>query len=221
MRELAVLTFQSLDGVMQSPSSPEEDSSGGFTAGGWARDCWDEVMGQVMREAMASPYDLLLGRKTYELFAPSWSNASSDNPIARILNSATKYVVTSTLDELEWSNSVAISGDIVSEIVRLKEEDGNLLQVHGSWQLIQLLLAHGLIDEFRLWTFPVIIGSGKRLFEDGSNSEKLELVKKDDCPNTLATEFTNNWSRSKNTIDFTPILHIPECLLWVADSEAR
>jgi dihydrofolate reductase len=182
VRELAILTFQTLDGVMQSPTSPEEDPSGAFTKGGWAVNCWDEVMEQVMREAMAKPYDLLLGRKTYDLFAPNWMKAPSDNPVAMKLNKATKYVVTSTLSELEWQNSVCIKGDIATEIARLKEQDGALLQVHGSWRLIQTLLAHNLIDEFRLWTFPVIVGSGKRLFAEGAVPADLTLIKSGACP---------------------------------------
>ncbi|MBT3329999.1 MAG: dihydrofolate reductase [Rhodospirillaceae bacterium] len=182
MRKLAILTFQTLDGIMQSPTSPEEDPSDGFTDGGWATTCWDEVMEQVMREAMSEPYDLLLGRKTYELFAPNWLNAADDNPVAMKLNNATKYVVTSTLSELEWNNSIAITGDIATEITRLKKQEGDLLQVHGSWQLIQTLLAHDLIDEYRLWTFPIIIGSGKRLFGNGRAPKNLKLIESDICP---------------------------------------
>jgi len=139
-------------------------------------------MKQVMREAMSDPYDLLLGRKTYEMFASNGSNAPSDNPVAMKLNQATKYVVTSTLRELEWNNSIAITGNIAMEVSRLKEQEGNLLQVHGSWQLIQTLLAHDLIDEYRLWTFPVIVGSGKRLFENGDAPKNLKLIKSDTCP---------------------------------------
>ena len=138
---------------MQAPGGPEEDPSGGFMHGGWARDCWDDVMEQVMEEAMAAPYDLLLGRKTYEGFAAHWPDAGNDPP-ANKLNNATKFVATSTLSKLEWKNSVPITGDIAAEISRLKDQDGPLLQVHGSWQLIQTLLSHGLIDEFRLWDFP-------------------------------------------------------------------
>ncbi len=186
MRKLAILTFQTLDGVMQSPTSPEEDTSNGFTHGGWAVECWDEVMKQVLDEAMSEPYDLLLGRKTYEMFAPSWSKAPASNPVAIKLNSATKYVVTSTLKTLEWNNSIAITGDIATKIAQLKKQDGVLLQVHGSWQLIQTLLAHDLIDEYRIWTFPVIIGSGKRLFEGRAAPKYLKLVKSDTCPTGAA-----------------------------------
>ncbi|NOX83890.1 MAG: dihydrofolate reductase [Alphaproteobacteria bacterium] len=174
-RDLAVLTFQTLDGVMQSPKLPQEDPSGGFTHGGWAAAHWDGVMEQVAKEAMAAPYDILLGRKTYELFAPHFSTAGDENP----MNSATKFVATSTLTKLEWVNSVILSGDITEEVSRLKGQDGPLLQVHGSWQLIQTLLANDLIDEFRIWTFPVIVGAGKRLFGEGAMPNDLTLVKAD------------------------------------------
>ena len=182
MRKLAILTFQTLDGVMQAPGAPEEDFSGGFTQGGWANECWEEVMEQVGREAMAEPYDLLLGRNTYDIFAPYFSSAEPGNPTAQKLNEAKKYVVTSRLDELTWKNSVKISGDIAVEISALKEEAGPLLQVHGSWQLIQALLEHRLIDEYRLWTFPVVVGNGKRLFSDGAIPAKHKLIKFESCP---------------------------------------
>jgi dihydrofolate reductase len=177
MRKLAILTFQTLDGVMQAPSAAEEDFSGGFTQGGWANDCWAEVMEHVGIEAMAEPYDLLLGRNTYEQFASNFVAAPSDNPVAEKLNKAKKYVVTSTLKQLPWQNSVHVTGNLTAEIVKLKRQDGPLLQVHGSWQLIQALLANKLIDEFRLWTFPVIVGAGKRLFSEGRAPSNLKLTK--------------------------------------------
>jgi len=176
MRNLAVLTFLTLDGVMQAPGQPEEDTSGGFKHGGWAVNYWGEVMAQVNEEAMAAPFDLLFGRKTYESFAAYWPNVSND-PHADKLNNATKYVVTSTLSKLEWKNSTPITGDIAAEVSRLKEQGGPLLQVHGSSQLIQTLLSHHLIDEFRLWTFPLVVGPGKRLFDQGSVPTDLTLVK--------------------------------------------
>ncbi len=176
MRDLAVLTFLTLDGVMQAPAQPEEDTSGGFKHGGWAVNYWGEVMAQVNEEAMAAPFDLLFGRKTYESFAAHWPNVSND-PHADKLNNATKYVATSTLSKLEWKNSTPITGDIAAEVSRLKEQDGPLLQVHGSSQLIQTLLSHNLIDEFRLWTFPLVVGPGKRLFDQGSVPTDLTLVK--------------------------------------------
>ena len=189
MRKLAILTFQTLDGVMQAPSVPEEDFSGDFTQGGWANDCWGEVMEQVGGEAMAEPYDLLLGRNTYEVFASSFADSPSDNPVAEKLNNAKKYVVTSTLKQLEWQNSEQVNGDIATEILKLKEQDGPLLQVHGSWQLIQALLSNKPIDEFRLWRFPVIVGAGKRLFSAGFASLNLKLTKFESCPSGAFMNF--------------------------------
>jgi dihydrofolate reductase len=144
-------------------------------------------MEQVMNEAMAEPYDLLLGRETYETFASHWPHA--DDPVAKKLNGAMKYVVTSTENELEWKNSVKISGDIVEEIKQLKNQDGPLLQVHGSWKLIQTLLTNDLIDEFRLWTFPLVIGSGKRLFADGSTLSNLKLTRTNSTSNGVIMSF--------------------------------
>jgi dihydrofolate reductase len=178
MRKLAILTFQTLDGVMQAPSDPEE----GFTQGGWAQDCWNEVMEQVGREAMSSEYDLLLGRKTYEVFTTHFPKADKNNPVAQKLNNATKYVVASEKSQTEWNNSIFIDGNIALEIAKLKNQDGPLIQVHGSWELIQELLKYDLIDEFRFWTFPVIIGAGKRLFTEKNILKKLLLVKSESCP---------------------------------------
>ncbi|MEM7461528.1 MAG: dihydrofolate reductase family protein [Pseudomonadota bacterium] len=182
MRDLAILTFVSLDGVMQAPSMPDEDRSEGFDKGGWAAPYWDGVMEQVRQEAMAEPYDMLFGRKTYELFAGHWPEVDED-PVARMMNAATKYVATSTLSDFSWENSKAISGNIGEQVSRLKTEDGPLLQIHGSWELIQYLLDQALIDEFRLWTFPVICGSGKRLFEKRTNPAELTLIKSAPCAN--------------------------------------
>lgn len=182
MRELAILTFLSLDGVMQAPSSPDEDCSGGFEQGGWATEWWDEVMEQVHREAMTAPYDFLFGRKTYDLFAAHWPTVGDDDPTAKRMNDATKYVATSSPGEFEWRNTQVITGDVATEVAKLKQQDGPLLQVHGSGQLIQTLLAHGLVDHFRLWTFPVVVGSGKRLFEGGAPRTRLDLTKSDRTP---------------------------------------
>lgn len=170
MRELAILTFVTLDGVMQAVSSPEEDMSEGFAHGGWALSRWEAVMEQVQEEAMAVPYDLLLGRKTYEMFAAGSNSERMKN--------ATKFVATSSSNALNWKNSVRITGDIPAEVSRLKKQDGPLLQVHGSWQLIQTLLANDLIDEFRLWIFPLVLGQGgKRLFGQDAGPTGLRLVK--------------------------------------------
>lgn len=169
MRELAILTFVSLDGVMQAPKQPDEDLSDGFTGGGWADPYWDNVMENVGEVAMSQPYDVLLGRNTYDLFAPSFSGSDS------LLDRATKYVVSSQPIENPWAPTIRISEDIPSKIAELKAEQGPLLQVHGSHQLIQLLLQHQLIDEYRLWTFPVVVGAGKRLFAKGLPSTELKL----------------------------------------------
>jgi dihydrofolate reductase len=168
MRKLAVSVFSTLDGVMQAPGGPEEDPTGGFTHGGWSVNYWDEMMGQVMDAAMANPFDLLLGRKTYEIFAAHWPFAGDEDPAARRLNEATKYVVSNTLRTLTWRNSRLVAGNAADEVARLKSQDGPELQVHGSSQLIQALLAAGLIDELRLWTFPLVLGHGKRLFGKGA-----------------------------------------------------
>ncbi len=196
MRDVAVLTFLTLDGVMQAPGQREEDPSGGFKHGGWAVNYWDEVMAQVMEEAMAAPYDLLLGRKTYESFAAYWPHIEND-PVADKLNNATKFVTTSTLSKLEWKNSTPITGDIVAEVSRLKDHDGPLLQVHGSWQLIQTLLSHALIDEFRLWTFPRVVGPGKRLFGQDTVPTDLTLVKTKSTSNGVMMSIYRGADRSR------------------------
>ena len=179
MRELAILSFVTLDGVMQSPTSPEEDPSGGFSGGGWGAPYWEEVMPQVYAEAMSAPYDLLFGRKTYDIFASHWPNVDgAEDPVAARLNGGHKYVVTrSDSHPLPWAESTRLTGDVVSEIKSLKAGEGPLLQVHGSAELIQTLLAHNLIDEFRLWTFPVVVGGGKRLFAEGAVPGNIKLMR--------------------------------------------
>ena len=174
MRELIVNTFLTLDGVMQAPGGPEEDPSGGFEHGGWSFGYWDEQMQRVMGDLMSKPFDLILGRRTYEIFAAHWPH--SDEPAADLLNGATKHVATTTLDELEWENSKLIEGEVHEGVRALKEADGPELQVHGSANLIQTLLEHGLIDEFRMLIFPVVLGNGKRLFGDGAVPAGVELA---------------------------------------------
>jgi dihydrofolate reductase len=175
MRELIVSTFLTLDGVMQAPGGPEEDDSGGFAYGGWSVHYWDELMGQVMTEAMSIPFDLVLGRRTYDIFATYWPHAPEEAG-AKPLNEATKYVVSRSRPTLEWSPSVLIEGDAAEGIAALKKEDGPELQVHGSGNLIQTLMRHNLIDQYRLWVFPLVLGSGKRLFADGTTPSGLKLV---------------------------------------------
>jgi dihydrofolate reductase len=175
MRKLIVSTFLTLDGVMQGPGGPGEDDSDGFAHGGWSVNYWDEQMGQVMGEAMSTPFDLVLGRKTYDIFAAHWPQAGEDEG-AKPVNDATKYVASRSQPALEWGPSVLIEGDAAEGIAALKQGDGPELQVHGSANLIQTLLQNSLVDEYRLWVFPVVIGSGKRLFSEGTIPAGLKLV---------------------------------------------
>ena len=175
MRRIIVSTFLSLDGVMQAPGGPGEDPSGGFDQEGWSVNYWDDRMDQVMTEFLGRPFDLLLGRKTYEIFAAYWPHAKDDQSAAP-LNAATKYVVSTTLASADWSPSVLIRTDVVEQITRLKQQDGPELQVHGSSQLAQTLISHDLIDEYRLFIFPLLLGRGKRLFGDGVIPAGLRLV---------------------------------------------
>jgi dihydrofolate reductase len=174
MRKLVVGTFLTLDGVMQAPGGPEEDPTGGFTHGGWSFPYWDDLMGQRMDEAVSKPFDLLLGRKTYEIFAAHWPHVT-DDPMANALNRAKKYVASNTLEQADWNNSTVIKGDVAGEVAKLKEERGPEIQVHGSSQLIQTLLGADLVDEYRLMIFPVVLGTGKRLFADGTIPAGLKL----------------------------------------------
>ena len=172
MRKLAVNTFLSLDGVMQSPGGPDEDPTGGFTHGGWGASYFDDEMMEQVAES--DPYELLLGRGTYEIFAAHWPY--DEGPIADRLNGTRKYVASTTLERVEWSNSTLIEGDVAEFVAELKSQDGPEIQVHGSPGLIQTLLKHDLIDEFRIWIFPVVIGGGKRLFGHGTIPAGLKLV---------------------------------------------
>ena len=172
MRSLVVNSFMSLDGVMQSPGGPDEDPTGGFTHGGWAVNYFDDEMMEQMADS--GPYELLLGRGTYEIFAAHWPY--DEGPIADHLNSTRKHVASTTLKKAEWNNSTVIQGDVADYVTRLKEEDGPEIQVHGSVGLIQTLLANDPIDEFRLWIFPLMIGSGKRFYGDGTIPAALQLV---------------------------------------------
>lgn len=175
MRKLTINTFMTLDGVMQAPGGPQEDPTGGFAHGGWSFKYWDDTMGQIMGEFMGKPFDLLLGRKTYEIFAAHWPHAG-DDPAAVALNNATKYVASRTLKNVSWKNSQLIKGDVAQEVATLKRQDGPEIQVHGSANLIQTLLKHDLIDEFRLWVFPLVLGIGKRLFDGGTIPASLRLL---------------------------------------------
>jgi dihydrofolate reductase len=172
VRTLAINAFTSLDGVMQSPGGPDEDPTGGFTHGGWAVNHFDDEM--MGRMAESAPYELLLGRGTYEIFAAHWPY--DEGPIADHLNGTRKHVASRTLERVEWNNSTLIEGDVAEYVAARKREDGPEIQVHGSVGLIQTLLAHDLVDELRVWIFPVVIGTGKRLFGEGAIPAALELV---------------------------------------------
>ena len=174
MRKLIVNTFMTLDGVMQAPGGPEEDLSSGFEYGGWAFGYWDEVVDQTMHESMTEPFALLLGRKTYEIFAGHWPQ--SEEPGAALLNEATKYVASTTLKSVEWQNSQLLEGPLADAVNAVKAQDGPAIQVQGSANLVQSLHADGLIDEFNVWTFPLVLGKGKRLFEPGIPAGGLEVV---------------------------------------------
>lgn len=168
MRKLNVLTFVTLDGVMQAPGGPGEDPSGGFQYGGWSVGYFDEVIGTSMGEQMGHPFDLLLGRRTYDIFAAHWPKLGDEDPGARVINHARKYVVSHRPVPTDWQGTVPITGDVPAKIRQLKQEDGPEIQVHGSSNLIQTLLRHDLVDELWLKIFPVVVGPGKRLFGEGT-----------------------------------------------------
>ena len=176
MRKLVVSTFTSLDGVAQAPGGPEEDASGGFSLGGWTVPFFDESVGAFMDELMGKPFDLVLGRKTYDIFAGYWPHASEEEG-AGPLNAATKHVASRGRPELGWGPAERLEGDVAEAVRALKEQDGRELQVHGSIDLLQSLHGAGLVDEYRVLTFPVVLGRGKRLFGDGGPPNGLRLVK--------------------------------------------
>ena len=159
MRQVVAVTQITLDGVMQAPGAPEEDPSGGFSYGGWSIPYFDDVLGNTAEEAFTKPFDLLLGRKTYEIFAAHWPY--DEGPIADALNGTTKHVASRTLEGLDWNNSTLLEGEVETAVAALKQQDGPELRVLGSSELLQTLLAAGLVDEFRLWIFPVVVGEGK------------------------------------------------------------
>jgi dihydrofolate reductase len=176
MRKIVVLSFVSLDGVMQAPGGPGEDTAGGFAYGGWTAPYADEFSGNLMAEQMSEPFDLLLGRKTYELFAGFWPKQDPESLANVPFNKATKYVVSRSSPKLEWETSVLIDGDVVPKLEGLKQQDGTMLQVHGSGDLVQTLLKHDLVDELWLKIFPVTLATGKRLFAGGTLPAAFELI---------------------------------------------
>lgn len=176
MRKVIATIFVSLDGVMQAPGGPEEDPTGGFAYGGWSFHYWDDAMMKIITETMTTEFDLLLGRETYEIFAAHWPYIKGDDPVAEKFNAITKYVATSSTEPFTWQNTVAIRGNVAAEIAKLKQADGSDLLVQGSSQLIQTLLANDLIDQLGLFIFPLVLGSGKRLFGQGAMPAALKLV---------------------------------------------
>jgi dihydrofolate reductase len=183
MRKLIVLSFISLDGVMQAPGGPEEDPTGGFKHEGWVFGYFDDFLLKVMVKQMSKPFDLLLGRITYEIFAAHWPYANtSENPFAARINNAKKYVASKKLTKLDWNNSELIKGDVWNEIKKIKEQDGPEIQVHGSGNLIQMLLKHDLVDELWLKVFPITLGAGKRLFAEGTIPAGFKLLESEILP---------------------------------------
>jgi dihydrofolate reductase len=174
MRTLVVNTFMSLDGVMQAPGGPQEDPTGGFMLGGWAAPYFDEEM--IARMAESGPYELLLGRGTYEIFAAHWPHADADDPIGRKLNAMPKHVASRTLSTVDWTNSRLLDGDAADAVAELKRRPGGEIQVHGSGGLIQTLMEHDLVDEYRLWIAPILLGAGRRLFAGGARPAGFELA---------------------------------------------
>lgn len=177
MRKLVVGTFLTLDGVMQAPGGPDEDRDEGFAHGGWLVPFFDDRLLEIMSDWTSRAGAFLFGRKTYEIFAGSWPNATDpEDTIANVLNTRPKYVASRTLDRVDWNNSRLIEGDVADAVARLKAEDGGEIQVHGSGGLIQTLLRHDLVDTLRVWQFPVVLGTGKRLFGEGTIPRSLRLA---------------------------------------------
>lgn len=182
-RKIIVLSFITLDGIIQAPGAPKEDISGNFVMGGWSVNYFDAKLGDIMVEQMSKPFDLLLGRKTFDIFASHWPFIDvKTDPISNSINKAKKYVVSKSEKSLSWDNSFLITGDIVQEILKLQEKDGPDLQVHGSGELIQTLFAHNLIDEIWLKIFPIVLGSGKKLFGNMKLPESFKLIKSEITP---------------------------------------
>ena len=179
MRKIIVLTFITIDGVMQAPGGPEEDTSGDFKYGGWTAPYFDDFSGKVMTEQMKQPFSLLLGRKTFEIFASYWPQHENAWPG---VNEATKYVVSNSLKKHKWSNCVFINNNVVEELKKLKQQDGPDLKVYGSGSLIQTLLKNDLVDELWLKIFPITLGKGKRLFQDGAIPAAFKLIESKTSP---------------------------------------
>jgi dihydrofolate reductase len=185
--QLIVTTFLSVDGVYQGPGGPDEDRRDGFDRGGWLVPHFDEATGQFMDEVFREVDAFLLGRRTYEIFAASWPNATDPNDrVAKSLNTLPKYVASTTLEDPQWANSTVLKGDLASAVQDLKDRDGRELQVHGSGKLVQFLLANDLVDRLNLLVFPVIVGAGRRLFPDSGIATGLTLEESQTTPSGVA-----------------------------------
>lgn len=176
MRKIITMTFVTLDGVMQAPGGPEEDTSDGFKYGGWQYGFHDQVTGELIDSFMRKPFELLLGRRTYDIFASYWPNATTDREVSVPFNATKKYVVSHSPKELTWKNSYLVTGDVPEQIKNLRELDGPDLNVWGSGNLIQTLLNHDLVDQMIIFTYPIVIGSGKRLFENGLKPQAFRMT---------------------------------------------
>lgn len=174
MRKIIVPTFMTMDGVLQAPGGPDEDRSNGFKWGGWQFSYWGEPMDDILGKIFSKPFDLLLGRRTYEIFAAHWPY--QNDKIAETFNRINKYVVATTPIDLSWKNSILINKDVVNELKKLKKQDGPDLLVHGSSRLVQTLLANHLIDVLHTWIFPITLGTGKKLFQEGTQPQQWKLT---------------------------------------------
>ena len=183
MRRIIASAFVSLDGVMQAPGGPQEDPTGGFTLGGWTYPYFDAALGGAMGEIFSRPFDLLLGRRTYDIFAAHWPHVTDPNdPMAATFNQITKYVASRSKPTLAWRNSVWLGDDIIARLKQLKREEGSDLMVQGSSDFLQTLWKESLVDEFAVLTFPVVLGAGKRLFGAGAVPIGLKLLKSQAYP---------------------------------------
>lgn len=176
MRKIITHTFVSLDGVMQAPGRPDEDRTGDFAYGGWTFSYMDEVLDKILHDFMETPFELLLGRRTYDIFAEYWPHDTTTDFVTIPFNRTKKWVVSHKNIELSWNNSSLITGEVVTQIKKLKEQDGKDLWVYGSGNLVQTLLANNLIDVMHIWIFPLILGKGKRLFAEDVHAEGFKLV---------------------------------------------
>lgn len=176
MRRIITTTFLTMDGVYQAPGGPEEDTTGGFPHGGWSFGYWDDVVDKTMGAILAEPFELLLGRRTYDIFAAFWPKTDKDPEVAKPFNETRKYVVSRSPMELTWQNSTLVTGDAIPQLRKLKNDSAPDLWVHGSGNLIQSLLSNGLVDRMHLWIFPVTVGAGKRLFADGTPGAGWKLA---------------------------------------------